>query len=132
MTIKEAQSFAHRWLPAWTGNKPELLVDFYSDDVFYSDPGIPNGVNGKSNLLLYFEKLLGQNPKWIWEQIEAIPMEDGFVNKWKAQIPVGSKTITCIGVCFLQFNTEGQIKRNEVYFDRTELVQEIYQLKKRD
>ncbi len=51
-------------------------------------------------------------------------------NKWLAKIPVGEKIVECIGVCFLQFNEQGKIKRNEVYFDRTELLSEIYTLKK--
>jgi len=52
------------------------------------------------------------------------------LNKWLAKIPVGEKTIECVGVCFLQFDSQGKIRRNEVYFDRTELVSEIYKLKK--
>ncbi len=63
--------------------------------------------------------------------LEAIPMSEGFVNKWLVKIPVGKKVIECIGVCFLQFNEAGKIKRNEVYFDRSELVSEIMRLKKR-
>lgn len=129
MTKEEAQLFAAQWLPDWTGNHPEKLADYYSEDAFYLDPGIPGGVNGKDELLRYFKKLLAQNPKWIWTQIEAIPLENGFLNKWLAKIPVGEKTIECIGVCFLQFDAEGKIKRNEVYFDRTELVAEIFKLK---
>ncbi len=129
MDKKEAQLFASKWLPDWTGNNPEKLTNYYADEAFYLDPGIPEGVKGKNELLAYFRKLLAQNPNWIWEQLEAIPMEEGFVNKWQAKIPVGEKIITCIGVCFLQFNKEGKIKRNEVYFDRTALVAEIYKLK---
>ena len=129
MTKKEAQLFAKQWLPAWSGNKPKELVDFYSEDAFYLDPGIPDGVRGKGQLLTYFSKLLSQNPNWVWEQIEAIPLEKGFLNKWKATIPVGNKVIECIGVCFVQFNDSGKIQRNEVYFDRTELVAEIYKLR---
>jgi len=67
---------------------------------------------------------------WIWTRLEAIPMEGGFLNKWLAEIPVGEKIIKCIGVCFVQFDDQGKIKRNEVYFDRTELVAEIYKLRK--
>lgn len=52
-------------------------------------------------------------------------MEGGFLNKWQAQIPVGNDVIECIGVCFVQFDTIGKIKRNEVYFDRHELVTRI-------
>jgi hypothetical protein len=125
MTKEEAVEFASRWLPAWTGNKPQELADYYSDDCFYLDAGIPNGANGKDELLAYFRKLLGQNPDWVWTQIEAIPMEGGFLNKWLAKIPVGEKTIECIGLCFVQFDEQGKISRNEVYFDRTALISAI-------
>jgi len=131
MSKEEAKKFASKWLPAWTGNKPEELADYYSDDCFYMDAGIPDGAKGKAELTTYFRKLLAQNPNWIWTQIEAIPMEGGFLNKWFAKIPVGEKIIKCIGVCFLQFNGQGKIKRNEVYFDRTELVSEIYKLREK-
>jgi len=130
MTKEEAKLFAAKWLPDWTGNNPEKLAAYYSNVVFYSDPSIPEGVKGKEELLSYFKILLAQNPNWVWTQIEAIPLEEGFLNKWLAKIPVGEKTIECIGICFLQFDAQGKIRRNEVYFDRTELVSEIFKLKK--
>ena len=130
MSKEEAKEFASKWLPAWTGNNPEKLAEFYSDDCFYLDPSIPSGVNGKTALLSYFKKLLSQNPDWVWTQIEPIPMEGGFLNKWLAKIPVGQKVIECIGVCFVQFNSQRKIKRNEVYFDRSELISEIYKYNK--
>jgi len=129
MTKEEAKEFSSRWLPTWTGNEPEKLASFYSDETFYLDPGIPNGVKGKGELIAHLRKLLAQNPDWIWTQIEPIPMEDGFLNKWLAQIPVGEKVIECIGVCLVQFDDQGKIKRNEVYFDRSELISEIYKYK---
>jgi hypothetical protein len=131
MTVKQAREFAGRWLPAWTGNRPELLAAFYSEDTFYSDPGIPQGVHGRPVLTAYFRKLLAQNPDWVWTQVEGIPMEGGFLNKWKADIPVGPKTLTVFGVCLVQLDADGLIRRNEVYFDRTALVAEIYALKGR-
>ena len=130
MTKKEAKEFASRWLPAWTGNDPEKLAGFYSDDCFYLDPGIPDGVRGKKELIEYFSKLLAQNPDWVWTQIEPIPMEGGFLNKWLAKIPVGEKIVECIGVCFVQFDDQKKIKRNEVYFDRSGLISEILKYKK--
>jgi hypothetical protein len=125
MTKEQAREFASRWHPAWTGNNPEKLVEFYSDDAFYLDGSVPRGLKGKEALLRYFRKLLAENPEWVWSQIEAIPLEDGFLNKWQVSIPVGRKIIECIGVCFVQFDHEGKIRRNEVYFDRHELVTEI-------
>lgn len=96
MTREDAREFALQWLPAWTGNKPKELAAYYSEHAFYSDPGIPNGVKGRQALLGYFQKLLAQNPDWVWTQLEAIPMEDGFLNKWHAKIPVGPKIVELI------------------------------------
>jgi SnoaL-like protein len=124
-TRAEARSFAQEWLPAWSGNRPEFLIDFYSDDTFYLDPGVPDGVRGKMALLEYFRKLLARNPDWVWTQIEAIPLEDGFLNKWRASIPVGSKVLDVIGVCFVQLDDAGKIRRNEVFFDRSVLLADV-------
>lgn len=125
MSREEARSFAERWLPAWTGNDPEWLTSFYSDDVLYLDPAMPEGVRGRAALLAYFRRLLGHNPDWVWTQLEGIPMEDGFLNKWRATIPVGPKTLEIVGVCTVQFDEAGKIRRNEVYFDRAQLVNSI-------
>jgi steroid delta-isomerase-like uncharacterized protein len=125
MIAEAARSLAQRWLPAWTGNNPEGLAEFYSDDTFYLDPGVPDGVRGKDALLEYFKRLLKHNPNWVWTQLEAIPMEAGFLNKWRADIPVGDKVIGIVGVCLVQLSTDGKIKRNEVYFDRSELLAKI-------
>lgn len=122
LTKSESRVFAERWLPAWTGNNPENLVSFYSDDALYLDPGVPKGISGKAALLDYFRKLLSRNPDWVWTQIEAIPMEGGFLNKWKARIPVGDQTLEVIGVCFVQLDDSEKICRNEVYFDRSALL----------
>jgi SnoaL-like domain len=125
MNAQDAREFASRWLPAWTGNEPEKLSDFYSEDCTYLDPVIPGGLKGKPALLAYFKRLLARNPNWIWTQLEPIPMEDGFLNKWLAQIPVGEKVLEFVGVCFVQFDAEGKIRRNEVYFDPSRLLSEI-------
>jgi hypothetical protein len=129
LSKEEARAFAERWLPAWTGNDPERLASFYSEDALYLDPGIPQGVQGKPALLAYFRKLLAVNPDWVWTQIEGIPMEGGFLNKWLARIPVGAETIDCVGVCFVQLDGRGLIRRNEVYFDRAPLLKRIEALR---
>ncbi|MGH8530387.1 MAG: hypothetical protein ACRETN_11220 [Nevskiales bacterium] len=52
-------------------------------------------------------------------------MQGGFLNKWLAKIPVGAKILQITGVCLVQFDGQGLIRRNEVYFDRSELLAEI-------
>ena len=132
LTVIEARQFAEKWLPAWSGNNPELLASFYSEDAFYLDPGVPEGIKGKPELLAYFRKLLANNPNWVWSQIEGIPLADGFLNKWLAKITVGPVTLEIIGVCLVQLDNAGKIRRNEVYFDRTQLLAEIARLKQRN
>ncbi len=117
----EARAFAEVWLPAWTGNDPERLVAFYTDDAFYSDPAIPNGVTGREALLAYFQKLLGRNPAWVWTHRGSVPLADGFLNEWHASIPAGSTTVEVDGVCTVQLR-DGRIYRNQVYFDRSTLL----------
>jgi hypothetical protein len=119
-TVK-AREFAERWLPAWTGNDPERLVSFYTDDVYYSDPAIPLGVRGRESLLAYFRKLLGRNPNWVWTHRGSIPLADGFLNEWHASIPAGSAVVEVDGVCTVQLRS-GLIYRNQVYFDRSALM----------
>ena len=96
----------------------------------YVDPGVPAGIKGKTALLVYFKKLLRRNPNWVWSQLEGIPLEDGFLNKWRALIPVGPATLEIIGVCFVQLDNSGKIRRNEVYFDRSPLLAEIAKQRK--
>ena len=116
-----ARAFAERWLPAWTGNRPELLTSFYSDDAFYSDPAIPAGVRGRAALLAHFRRLLAHNPDWVWTQRHAIPLAGGFLNFWHAKIPVGARALEVDGVCTVQL-CDGRIYSNEVFFDRSTLL----------
>ncbi|MDD2732415.1 MAG: hypothetical protein PHF56_00615 [Desulfuromonadaceae bacterium] len=125
MTQAEAKEFASRWLPAWTGNRPLELAAFYADNAFFLDPGRPMGIEGKEQLFAYFTKVASNNPTWTWSLVEAIPIQDGFLGKLAACIPVGEKNVECVGLCFLQFDEKRKIKRNEIYFDRTELIREI-------
>ena len=51
-------------------------------------------------------------------------MQDGFLNKWRAKIPVGKQLINITGVCTVQLR-DGLIYRNEVYFDTYALLKAI-------
>jgi hypothetical protein len=124
MAPEEARRFAATWLPAWTKNDPKKLASFYTDDLFYSDPTIPEGVVGKAAFIRYLSRLLANNPDWVWTHESAVPLENGFLNRWKLDAPVGDRIITCRGVCTVQM-TGGLIYRNEVYFDTRHLIAAI-------
>jgi len=129
LDAQAAREFAERWLPAWTGNRPELLVSFYSDDAIYTDPGIRSGAHGRAALLAYFRRLLARYPDWVWTQRGSVPMKDGFLNEWHASIPTGGKVIQVDGVCTVQLR-DGLIYRNDVYFDRSELLAALAEARK--
>jgi predicted SnoaL-like aldol condensation-catalyzing enzyme len=116
------QTFATRWLSAWTGNRPQELLDFYTEDAFYLDPANPNGLSGKAQMEPYFTKLLARNPDWRWEAVEVMPTERGFTLKWHAHIPVPNGSISLHGLDIVELR-DGLICRNEVYFDRQPWLQ---------
>jgi hypothetical protein len=117
----EARAFAEKWLPAWSGNRPEQLASFYAEDVFYADPGVPAGVRGRDALLAYFRRLLARNPRWVWTHRGSLPLAGGFLNLWHAAIPVGDRVVEVDGVCTVELR-DGLICSNQVFFDRSELL----------
>jgi SnoaL-like protein len=121
LDAEAARAFAERWLPAWSGNRPELLVSFYTDDAFYADPAIREGVRGRAALLAYFTRLLARYPDWVWTHRRSIALVDGFLNHWHASIPTGEQVIEVDGVCTVQLR-DGRIYSNEVFFDRSALL----------
>jgi SnoaL-like protein len=124
MNIKDAEKFCINWLPCWTGNQPDKLIKFYSDNAFYLDPTVKKGLKGHEKILPYFTKLLENNPDWKWTQEEIIPTEKGFNLKWKAIIPVKEKNIIEFGLDIVEIIDE-KITRNEVYFDTLTLINSI-------
>lgn len=121
--------FCHKWLSAWTGNKPELLIKFYAKNAYYQDPANPEGLKGHEMIFSYFKKLLTANPTWIWEAEEIFPTKNGFTLKWKATIPIGTEKIIEYGMDIVEVD-KGQIVRNEVYFDRSKFLALLERRKK--
>ena len=124
MDKNSLQLFADRWLASWTGNRPDVLIDFYSQDAFYLDPAKPNGLSGRENILTYFKKLLQKNPNWKWTREEIFPTEKGFTLKWKAEIPIANENLILFGLDIVEM-TGDKISRNEVYFDRYDLLMKM-------
>ena len=125
MDVDSALALCARWLPTWTGNQPEALAAFYSEDCLYRDPGRPNGLRGRDELLRYLGRLLTANPAWRWAADEVIPTRDGFTLKWRAEIPIGDETVVEHGLDIVEVDAAGLIARNEVFFDRTALFRAL-------
>lgn len=116
-TAIDWRPFCDKWLSTWTGNNPESLLAFYTEDVIYSDPAYPAGLKGHGQLLPYFSKLLSRNLDWKWEAVEIFNTSTGFTLKWKATIPIKDTEFVIYGLDIVEMSGE-LISRNEVYFDR--------------
>ncbi len=125
----ELAKVCSEWLEHWTGNMPEKLIEFYTEDALYIDPANRNGLRGHNEILPYFEKLLAANPDWTWEPLEIIPTEKGCILKWECAIPVGGRIINENGLDIVELRGR-KICRNEVYFDQTRLVAAIRKQKR--
>ena len=124
MKQDEILDFCRRWLRAWGEDNPDHLIQFYTDDALYIDPANKDGLRGREQILPYLKKLLAANPNWRWDVVQLFPSDQGFVVKWKAIIPIGAETITEYGMDIVE--TEGgRIKRNEVYFDRSHILEAL-------
>ena len=121
MTWDEATGFCDSWLAAWTGNNPDRLMEFYSPDAYYSDPSMPGGLKGHEGIRPYIERLLARNPGWEWMREELFLTDTGFTLKWRARIPVEGRDVVENGLDIVEVS-QGKITRNEVYFDRTQLL----------
>jgi hypothetical protein len=115
------EEFCRRWLEAWSGNRPGELLGFYAEDVFYADPAVRDGLHGINELSPYLQRLLAANPNWRWEMVELMPTEKGFTLKWQAVIPAGEQVVQEEGLDIVEIK-DGKISRNEVFFDRTQLL----------
>ena len=125
----ELAEFCKEWLENWTGNMPEKLIEFYTEDALYIDPANREGLRGHKEILPYFEKILAANPNWTWKPLEIIPTEKGCILKWECTIPVGERIINEKGLDIVELK-ERRICRNEVYFDQTRLVAAIKKQKR--
>jgi hypothetical protein len=128
MNTGQLTKFCDEWLEAWTGNSPDKLIGFYSSDAIYSDPSVHERLEGHGHILPHFRKLLARNPTWVWTREELFVTEKGFTLKWKARIPVGDAEIVEYGLDIVEI-ADSKIARNEVYFDRTQLLKSLQALK---
>ncbi|MFX1370204.1 MAG: nuclear transport factor 2 family protein [Promethearchaeota archaeon] len=129
MNPEELFEFCKEWLSAWTGNRPEKLLDYYTADALYIDPQHRDGLRGHDEIRGYFEKLLDVYHDWEWKPLEVFPIDSGAIVKWEATIHVGQETLTEVGLDIVEIEGK-KIRRNEVYFDRTRLLAAVDKLRK--
>ena len=128
MNTDQIINFCDEWLAAWTGNTPDMLIGFYSSNALYSDPSVHENLISHDQILPHFKKMLANNPTWEWTREELFMTEKDFILKWKARIPVGDVEVVEYGLDIVEI-ANLKITKNEVYFDRTQLLKALQTLK---
>src|SRR5688572_5599369 len=121
MTEAEALEFCAKWLPNWVGGEPsvEKLLTFYTDNTFYEDPNVPQGLRGKAELGGFLRILLKKYPDWKFDIVSVYPTKKGFILQYLGTVPVenGKVIKNFRGVDIIELEN-GKISRQLGYYDR--------------
>jgi len=126
MKHEEITALAERFLDAWNSQDIERVVACYTDDVVYRDPNTRGPVSGADAMRRYLGKLFA-NWTMHWSLREAFPLggEDGAAVLWRATFRrEGMSEVTADGMDLVLL-TGDRIRRNDVYFDRVALAEQL-------
>jgi ketosteroid isomerase-like protein len=107
--------FNRDWLAAWSDKDVPKLLEFYSNDVQYRDPAVPQGLTGQAALKTYLTQLFANTPPMRYEPETVWPIEGGFCGRWYCTIDLGNgkqSQMRGFDLCRIE---NGRIVENEVY-----------------
>jgi ketosteroid isomerase-like protein len=124
MDVDELHAISKPLIEAWNDQDVERVVACYTDDLIYVDPNTRGAVEGPDAFSHYLTKLFS---RWQmhWSVKETFPLADtdGAAGLWRAsfRVPGGKENVEVDGMDLVLIEG-GQLKRNEVYFDRAALA----------
>lgn len=107
--------FNKRWLQAWSDKDVERLLTFYSDDVRYVDPGVPQGLSGQEALRGYLTTLFASLPATRYDPEEIWLTPVGYCGRWYCVLgddPKAAPAMRGFDLCVMKGD---KIALNEVY-----------------
>jgi ketosteroid isomerase-like protein len=115
---------AERFLGAWNTQDVQSVLDTYTPDVVYRDPNTRGEVQGSESLRHYLTRLF-EDWQMHWSLRDAHLFEggDGCAVLWHAELARkgGDKKVEVDGMDLVLVRDD-RIARNEVYFDRVQLL----------
>ena len=127
MDRDQAIEFAENFLSAWNSQEVDGVLNCYTEDCIYLDPNTHGPVHGHESLRRYLTKLFQEwQMHWSLREFFLFDDENGGAFLWHARLTpsAGGKTIEVDGMDLIIVH-EGRISRNEVYFDRMALFNEL-------
>lgn len=112
---------AKNWIDAW--NQKDKYSEFYSNNVLYRDPFVPEGIVSLKNLSDHFSHLSETNRMWEWDDIEFFRVPEGFTLRSKIHLKSSNNRSLrehSLALIILDNETH-KITRCEIYFDLTKV-----------
>ena len=109
------ESHNARWLQAWSDKDVEGLLAFYSADVAYRDPQVPQGLSGREALRGYLTELFASTPPMTYEPDEVWATDAGWCGRWYCAMAMPDGTTTWLRGFDLVVLQGTEIALNEVY-----------------
>lgn len=127
MNRDEALEFAEKFLSAWNSQHVDNVLSYYTEDCIYLDPNTQGSVKGHGSLSKYLTKLFQQwKMHWSLREFFLFNNMNGGAFLWHAKLTpsTGGKTIEVDGMDLILIRGD-RISRNEVYFDRMTILNEL-------
>jgi len=117
-------ALAEEFLRAWNSQEVERVLECYTPDAEYRDPNTRGTVRGADSLRRYLTKLFATwRMHWTVREAQVFADTQGCAVLWHATFGrlTDDRTIAIDGIDYVEVR-DGRIARNEVCFDRAQLV----------
>jgi uncharacterized protein (TIGR02246 family) len=106
----------------WDARDLDGVLNYYTDDVDYLEPGAGVVLKGKDDLRAYLQKYFeAWDSRWSIRECHRLAGQDAAVAFWDMEVwrPGSDKRIMTRGMDLLKVRGN-QVSHDEVYFDRTQ------------
>lgn len=105
-------------LEAWNKADAELVASYYSDNLEYRDPSVPQGIFNKSEFIKYLQLVFSVWPqqKWVPKDIFPHDKEGSFSVDYDFRIANNTTSIQGCGIDRIEF-TKDKVHLNHVYLN---------------
>ncbi len=118
LTLDDYTVIMNKCLEAWNRADPEKVAEYYTEDLEYRDPTVPEGIIGRDEFTKYLQLIFKVWPtqQWILRNIYPHAEEGSFSADYDFLIANAKKTIRGRGIDRLVFRG-GRIRLNHVYLN---------------
>ncbi len=117
-SIDDYSAIMKSCLEAWNKADAELVASYYSDNLEYRDPTVPQGIFNKGDFVKYLQLVFSVWPqqKWVPKNIFPHDKEGSFSVDYDFRIANETTSIQGCGMDRIEF-TKDKVRLNHVYLN---------------